>query len=741
MQRVRQAIGAVVETSLRAGFILAMVLLVVATVACLAIVCNLPSVQPLARYEARQPLRVLTADGYLIGEFGEERRIYVPVEQLPPLVKQAILAAEDDRFQDHRGVDPIGLARAAWANVVHGSKQQGGSTITMQVARNIYLSSEKSWGRKLSEIFLALKIEANLSKDQIFEIYVNQIYMGQHVYGFGAAAQTYFGKSLRDLTLAECALLAAVPKAPSAANPAVNAPRARERQMYVLKRMRERGFVTDEQFAQAAAERVDVRRGARSFAVHAEYVAELARQMAFDRYGEAAYTSGLTVVTTIVKADQQAAYAAVRQGLFEYDRRHGYRGALRYVTLGAPGSTTGASLEEALRDEIDSDDVLTAIVLEASAKKVVAHVRGARSVAIEGHGLDFARPMLDPRAPPERRLSRGAIIHVQESEKGWRIVQLPEAEAALVAARPLDGAVRALVGGFDFRRGQFNHVTQAWRQPGSSFKPFVYSAALEKGYTPFSVVDDEPITIAPSQPGQRPWIPKNYDGRYEGPMPLRTALAKSKNVVSVRLLQAIGTPYVRGYLSRFGFDADKHPDSPALALGSGAVTPWQMLGAYCIFANGGFRVEPYLVKHVLSDSGKVLWQATPAFANEDGATIIDGLAAKGAPRVLERRIAADLDSMLQDVVRDGTAKRALSLNRKDLAGKTGTTNDYVDAWFCGYQPELVAVAWMGYDRIKSLGAGETGGAAALPIWTAYMGPALARFPETRLAVLTPGRRL
>ena len=680
---------------------------------------QLPSLDAMTDYRPKIPLRIYSSEGTLIGEFGEERRTLVRIGAVPDDMKHAILAAEDERFYQHPGIDTLGIIRAAYSNFVGGGRKQGASTITMQVARNFFLSSEKTLSRKLYEILLALKIEHNLSKDEILELYVNQIYLGQRAYGFSAAAQIYFGKSLKDLSVAECAMLAGLPKAPSAFNPVANPKRARLRQLYVLRRMRELGFVDEVQLAQAQGEALRVKRDVNDFGMHADYVAEMARQIAYQQFQDETYTKGLRVTTTITAADQQAAYAALRRGVIEYDHRHGYRGAEAYVDMTDVKGEQDDELEDLLQDFEDSDDLKPAIVLAAGSKEVRAYLRGGEVIELSGEAIKFVSRHLDDKAPANKRIRRGAIIRVSKDAKdAWQITQLPEAEAAFVAADPRTGAIRALVGGFDFGRNKFNHVTQAWRQPGSSFKPFIYSAALEKGYTPASVLPDEPISISAEETGSQAWEPKNYDGKYEGPMSLRTALAKSKNMVSIRLLRSIGTRYAQDYITRFGFDADKHPPYLTLALGAGSVTPWQHLTAYAVFANGGYKIEPYIVKEIRDDKGNLLGEAKPVTAGNEELRVIDA------------RNAYLMDSMMHDVVRRGTAARAGAvLKRTDLAGKTGTTNDYVDAWFCGYQPTLVAVAWIGFDQPKKLGNGETGSAAALPIWISYMDKALKGVPE------------
>ncbi len=680
---------------------------------------QLPSVEVLTDYRPKIPLRIYSSDGHLIGEFGEERRNFANIKDVPAVMKQAILAAEDERFYQHPGIDTLGVLRAAYSNFVGGGKRQGASTITMQVARNFFLSSEKTLTRKLYEMLLAFKIENNLGKDQIFEIYLNQIYLGQRAYGFSAAAQIYFGKPLKDLSIAEAAMLAGLPKAPSAYNPVANPKRAQLRQRYVLRRMHELNFITDAQLKSAQGEALNVKRDLNDFGVRAEHVAEMARQIAVERFPDDVYSRGLRVITTINRNEQQAAYLALRRGVMDYDHRHGYRGAEAYVELNGPATEPEEELEELLADYYDSDDLLPAIVLEAGPKLVRAYLRGGGVLRISDDGLKFAARMLDEKATPNKRVRRGAVIRVQKAGKNWQIVQLPEVEAAFVAASPVDGAIRALVGGFDFNRNKFNHVTQAWRQPGSSFKPFIYSAGLEKGYTPASVIEDEPVSISAEETGSQAWEPKNYDGKYDGPMSLRTALAKSKNMVSIRLLRSIGPRYAQDYVTRFGFDADKHPPYLTLALGAGSVTPWQQLAAYSIFANGGYRIEPYIVRQIVDDKGTVLAAIQPALAGDESL------------RAIDPRNAWLMDSMMHDVVRRGTATRAAAvLKRGDLAGKTGTTNDYIDAWFCGYQPTVVGIAWIGFDQPKRLGNGETGGSAALPMWIGFMEHALKGVPES-----------
>ena len=678
---------------------------------------TLPSLESLTDYHPKIPLRVYTADGELIGEYGEERRAFIRIQEVPEVLKHAILAAEDDRFYQHSGVDFLGILRAAGANLATGGKRQGASTITMQVARNFFLTREKTISRKLYEILLAFKIEQNLTKDQILEVYINQIFLGRRAYGFAVASHTYFGKSIRDLSIPEAAMLAGLPKAPSAYNPVVNPKRAALRQQYVLRRMTELGFITEEQQHKAIETPLKVASSSADFGGSADYVAEMARQIAFEQYKEETYTRGIKVITTILKTEQEAAHRALRRGIMDYDRRHGYRGAESYADPARLNTQQTESMDEILSEIPDYDDMLAAIVTQAGGGAVTVY-RYGESIRLSGDGLRFAASMLSDKAPPNKRIRVGAIVRINRLDNRWEITQLPDVEGALVAADPRTGAIRALAGGFDFNRNKFNHATQAWRQPGSSFKPFIYSAAFEKGYGPSSIVDDSPLSFPAGETGSQAWEPKNYDGKYDGPMSIRSALARSKNMVSIRLLKSIGPRYAQDYITKFGFDAERHPAYLTMALGAGSVTPWQMLRGYSVFANGGYRVEPYLVKEIRDEAGNVLARVDPPVAGET------------AERAIDERNAYLMDSVMKDVVRRGTATKALVLKRGDLAGKTGTTNEYVDAWFCGYQPTVAAVAWIGFDQPRKLGSGETGGAAALPMWINYMRKALEGVPES-----------
>ena len=678
---------------------------------------NLPALDTLTDYRPKMPLRIFTADNVLIGEFGEERRTLVHFKDIPDVMKKAVLSIEDDRFYEHGGVDYWGILRAAVHNATGGARQ-GASTITQQVARNFFLSSEQTLKRKAYEALLAYKIEKNLTKDQILEVYMNQIYLGQRAFGFSSAAQIYFGKDLKDISVAEAAMLAGLPKAPSAYNPVVNPKRARMRQQYILQRMHDLRYITDAQYEQAKNEELKIKTDSTAFGVHAEYVAEMARQLVYEQFKEDTYTRGLNVFTTITKADQDAAYLALRRGVMDYERRHPYRGPEKYIEIPSAKGEADEAIEAELAEHPDSDDIVAAIVLQASPTQVKAVLASGEEITITGAGVAFARDWLSPKAAETRRVRRGAVIRVtQDGGSSWNITQLPEVESAFIAVTPDDGAIRALVGGFDFNRSKFNHVTQAWRQPGSSFKPFIYSASLERGFSPATLINDAPISFDAGATGGQAWEPKNYDNKYEGPMTMRRGLTKSKNMISIRILNKIGARYGQEYATRFGFDPDKNPPYLTLALGAGATTPLQMAGAYSVFANGGYRISPYIISKVTDADGKVLSEARPDRAGVD------------ANRVIDERNAWLMDSMLKDVARYGTAAKASQvLKRTDIAGKTGTTNDSIDAWFAGYQPHLVGIAWIGYDQPRNLGNKETGGGLALPIWIGFMQKALKSEP-------------
>ncbi|WP_270174975.1 penicillin-binding protein 1A [Diaphorobacter sp. ED-3] len=677
---------------------------------------NLPDVSDLADYRPKLPLRVYSAEGALLGEFGEERRNLTPIQDIPPVMTNAVLAIEDARFFQHGGVDYKGVLRAALANLGR-VKSQGASTITMQVARNVYLSSEKTFTRKIYEILLTFKLEHLLTKNQILEIYMNQIYLGNRAYGFAAAAETYFGKPLKSISIAEAAMLAGLPKAPSAYNPISNPKRARIRQLYIIDRMLENGFITAEEATAAKQEDLKLRSSTDSTRIHAEYVAEMARQLIYAQYGPEAYTRGLNVYTTLNAGEQETAYTALRKGIMDYERRQHYRGPERFVSLPSASEETEDAIDDALANHPDNGNVLAAVVLEVNAKRILAARADGEQIEITGEGLKPAQSGLSEKAPPNIKLRRGAVIRVvQTPKKTWEITQLPEVEGAFVAIDPRSGAIRALVGGFDFDKNKFNHVTQAWRQPGSAFKPFIYSAALEKGFTPATVINDAPLFFSAGVTGGQPWEPKNYDGKYDGPMTMRAGLARSKNVVSIRILQAVGPKNAQDWVTRFGFEADKHPPYLTMALGAGSVTPMQLASAYAVFANGGYRVNPYLITRVTDHKGRILSDFQPPAVTDN-------------PRAIEPRNAFIMNSMLQEVARSGTAARAqATLKRPDIYGKTGTTNDAVDAWFAGFQPTLAAVTWIGYDTPRNLGSRETGGGLSLPVWISFMEKALKGVP-------------
>jgi penicillin-binding protein 1A len=700
-----------------AGLALAGLLGVLALVAVALAVAypNLPEISALADYRPKLPLRVFSSDGVQLGEFGEERRNFTPIGQMPQVMKDAVLAAEDARFYQHGGVDYKGVARAALANL-RDARSEGASTITMQVARNFYLSTEKTFTRKIYEILLALKMERLLAKDQILELYMNQIFLGQRAHGFAAASEIYFGKKLKDVTVAEAAMLAGLPKAPSAYNPIANPKRATVRQRYIIERMFVSGFITEAQHDEALEQVLRYRTQSDAL-MYGEFVAESARQLVYAQYGDEAYTRGLNVHLSVSAADQLVAYRALRKGLMDYELRQVYRGPEAYVDLPADPGLLDARVAEALAEHPDNDDLRAAVVLEAGPRKVVAMLQSGDSITVTGKGLEPVTSGLSDKAGPKKQIRRGAVVRALRGPKGeWSLTQLPEVQGAFVAMDPRTGAIRALVGGFDFGKTKFNRVTQAWRQPGSSFKPFIYSAALEKGFTPGTVVNDAPLFFDASVTGSQPWEPKNYDGKFDGPMPLQTALAKSKNMVSIRILNATGTGFTQGWVEHFGFERERHPAYLTMALGAGSVTPLQMVDAYSVFANGGYLVNPMLIERITDNKGKLLQQSKPPVLDDN-------------LRVLPARNAFVMSTLLQEVARSGTAARAqATLKRPDLYGKTGTTNDSMDVWFAGFHPTLAAVVWIGYDNPRKLGDRETGGGLSLPVWIEFMQHALKGVP-------------
>ena len=693
---------------------------------------QLPAIDALTQYRPKVPLRVYTADGDLIGEFGEERRDYVPFEEIPRHVKLAILAAEDNGFYEHSGIEFMGIARAAISNIITGRRGQGGSTITMQVARNFFLSSERSYTRKLYEVAMAFKIEQNLSKDKIFEVYANQIFLGHRSYGFGSAAKTYFGKDLRDLSISEAAVLAGLPVAPSAYNPLVNMRRATMRRNYVLGRMFNLGYIDEITYASAIAQPIKVRQTTaeqqktqlQTQELHAGYVAEMVRMLLVPYFKDTLYNQGLNVYTTIRSFDQKVASSTVRQNMIDYDRRYGYRGVEGHVDI-SQEETREANIRQALAKVVSSANLLPGVVTQLTPQTMSVQLYSGETVKIAAKDFAFAKRYIAQNGKElqgrnkAKELRVGAIVRVTQDAKGkWSLGQIPVVESAFVSANFNTGAIYSLVGGFDFKLNQFNHATQAWRQPGSSFKPFIYSAALDKGFTPATIINDAPLSIDPRLTGGKLWEPRNDDRRYDGPMTLATALARSKNLVSIRIVQAIDPFYAQQFISKFGFNPKNHPALLTMALGVGSVTPLEMVTGYSVFANGGYLVQPYLIEKVTDAEGNVLMQSHNAKVGD------------GAPRTLDARNAYVMNSLLHGVATQGTGRRAgNALKRADIGAKTGTTNDALDAWFAGYAGEIAAVGWMGYDQPKSLGANAYGAGLVLPVWVNYMKAVLKGAPE------------
>ncbi|WP_051918984.1 penicillin-binding protein 1A [Basilea psittacipulmonis] len=693
---------------------------------------KLPELQAMTNYRPAIPLRIYSNDGILLAEYGEERREYLSFNEIPQVMKDALLAAEDGGFYEHGGVDWIGVGRAVLANLISGAKMQGASTITMQVARNFYLSSKKTYTRKLYEVLMTYKIESELSKDQILELYMNQIYLGHRAYGFGAASQIYFGVPLEKVTLAQAAILAGIPKAPSRINPISNLKEAKERQAYVLGRMLKLGKITQAQYDQARAEPIVLSKdrekenedGSINASKQGRYVAELARRLMYEIYKEDVYSRGLSVYLTVDSKDQDLAYQAVRDAVLAYTARRPYPGpeAQWDLPVGIEKNTQAFSsiLSKMKTEYPDDDDLLAYIVLSADAKQVVATRSLGQSVTLTGKSLDYVKRALVAGANKKLKIDRGSVIYVQKLADGQlKIINKPTVEAAFVALDPSNGAIRAMVGGFDYE-GSFNRVTQAWRQPGSTFKPFLYAAALERGVTPQTIVSDEPFYMV--TPQHTIWMPKNYGNKYDGQLTLRRGLYMSKNMVSIRTLQVVGPDFATDFISRFGFDPNKQPPKGAyltMALGSGSVTPLQMATGFSVFANGGYRIQPYLINRVVDSTNNVLMmQANPDRAGDEN------------NRVIDARTAYVMQDLLRGVATHGTAARVRGeLKRSDIAGKTGTTNNSLDAWFVGFNSKLVGAAWLGYDNPKPLGERETGGGSAMPIFITFMKGALAGVPE------------
>lgn len=691
---------------------------------------KLPELHMLTNYHPKIPLRIFSAEGVLIGEFGEEKRNIVNFIDVPEIMKNAILAIEDDRFYHHSGVDYKSILRAAFANL--SGKHGGGSTITQQVARNFFLTSnEPTFLQKVSrkffyEIPLAWKIEKNLTKNQILDIYINHIYLGQRAYGFASAAKIYFGKTLKKLSIAEAAMLAGLPKAPSIYNPIVNLKRANTRQKYILERMYQLQYITNKQYQCAKNETLHIKHNYSAFKIHAEYVSEMVRQLVYAQFKESTYTRGLNVFTTIKEIDQNAAYTALQNGILHYEKNHNYRGPEGYIEI--PILESNSRIKNIIQAKLlsypNNNNLIAAVVLKVSKAEITAVTAAGQEIKIFDIGLQSAGKLLHENTPKNQRIKRGTIIRVFQDKKNWMITQIPQVQSAFISINPHNGAILSLVGGFDFNQNKFNHVTQAWRQPGSSFKPFIYSSALEKGLSPATIINDVPLKFI--QKNGHIWQPKNYGGTFEGPVSIRYALQKSINLVSVQILEKVGIQYAQQYLTRFGFNTNKHPPYLTLALGAGTVTPLQMVRAYSIFANGGYKINPYLISKITDNTGNTLLKANPIQSGDE------------ANRVIDIRNAFLVDSMLRDVIYRGTAIKATALKRIDLAGKTGTTNNAMDAWFAGYQPNLVAMSWMGYDHPKSLGEYETGGKLALPIWINYMKKALKNVPMTEEHIIPNG---
>jgi penicillin-binding protein 1A len=683
---------------------------------------RLPDIQALLDYRPKQSLRVFTTDGVEIAQFGAERRQLVRIGQIPATMQAALLAIEDKRFRQHMGIDPKGMLRALLTNTISGERGQGASTITQQVARNFYLSARKTYARKINEVLLALKIEQHLSKDQILELYMNQIYLGNRSFGFEAAAQTYFGKSLLGLSIAECAMLAGVPQNPAYANPIADFERAQKRQQLVLKSMYSLGAISSDQLQSARSEVLQIKTPLDT-ELHAEHVAEMVRASLYAQFGEAAYQQGLIVTTHVRASDQKAATQALRKGLMGLERRQAYLGPEGQENFPDNWQSNGASALELLDGYTDDADLRVAVVSRASPQRVTATLASGQVVHISGEGLKQAASAVAPGASASVRIVRGTVVRVAQDLADptlWAIRQWPQAQGALVSLEPGSGKMRALVGGFDFSRNAFNYATSAWRQPGSSFKPFMYSAALEQGVMPSSIINDAPLTLPALHGAQAVWEPQNFDGSFDGPISMRQALAKSKNTASIRLLQSVGTEPAKLWVRRFGFMPDKHPSNLSLALGSGSTTPMQLVSAYAVLASGGHRINAQLIQRIKNPQGEVLFEAQAQSMSE-------------STRAIPARNAFITSSLLQEVARTGTSVRAQNaLKRPDLYGKNGTTSDAFDAWFAGFHTSLSAVVWIGYDTPRSLGPRETGSALALSIWSDYMQHALKGVPASEL---------
>lgn len=714
---------------------------------------QLPDIESLSEVRMQVPLRVYTAEDSLIAEFGEKKREPVSIDQVPSLLINAVLAAEDDRFYQHPGVDWQGITRAVIQLIKTGEKTQGGSTITMQVARNFFLTREKTYLRKLNEIFLSLKIEKELSKEKILELYLNKIYLGQRAYGIAAAAQVYYGLEINQLSLPQIAMIAGLPKAPSSTNPVSNPDRALQRRNYVLDRMLSEGYINEEQHDSAIKTPISARLHSAPTDIDAPYVAEMVRSKLQEQYGDEAYELGLKVTTTIIDKNQTAANYAVRKALHEYDERHGYRGPEFHYDLN--NSMQESDWSTLLQSYPSIGILYPALVVNVQDKKASVFVSDTGLIDIEWEGIEWARKYISENymgAKPKNAsevLKEGDIIRVKQNEEGnWQLSQIPNVEGALISLNPMDGAILALVGGYDFYRNKFNRVTQALRQPGSGFKPFIYSAALENGFTAASLINDAPVVFDDPGAGDV-WRPENYSHKSYGPTRLREALTHSRNLVSIRLLHTIGVETALRHIARFGFDTNRLPKNLSMALGSGEISPWEQARGYSVFANGGYLIDPYFIQKIENESGEIIMEANPRKVctdcaynenvlvnpvfNQDEQVVLttpENETTEYAPQVVDKKNIWIMNTITRDVIKNGTGRRALELKRGDLSGKTGTTNDQHDAWFNGFNSQIVTITWVGFDAFRPLGGVETGARAALPMWIAYMKTALENIPES-----------
>ncbi len=708
---------------------LSFLLLVCAGLLYLYLESQLPNVDSLKTVQLQVPLRIYSQDGLLIQEYGEKRRIPLTYEEIPPTLVHALIATEDQRFFDHGGVDVFGLARATVRMIQTGTKSQGGSTITMQVARNFFLNRKKTFLRKFNEIMLAIKIDRELSKEKILELYLNKIYLGNRAYGVGAAAKIYYGKTLKELDLAQLAMIAGLPQAPSTQNPITNPLAAKKRRDHVLERLLEEKYIAEAQYQEAISQPLTAAYHGSNIEVSAPYVAEMIRQSLFDHFGQDAYTKGYKVYTTIKAPLQNTANQVVEDNLLAYDRRHGYRGPV--ANIGEMRARSTETLHKLLSEYPVINDLEPAIILSVTGQEATAVTRHEQTLTLPWQGLSWARPALKRgwmgRAPTQAKqiVTVGDVVYVRYHHDHWQLTQIPQVEAALVALDPKNGAIEALLGGLNFQKSKFNRATQSSRQPGSSFKPFIYAAALNKGYTLSTLINDAPIVVDdPSQANL--WRPHNDKLKFNGPTRLKAALVHSLNMVSIRILDDIGIDYAVEFVSHFGFQKTNLPHTLSLALGSLSVSPMDLTAAYAVFANGGYKIEPYLIDRITDNEGKVLLQAKPAYVcnpctekNKDTDVI--------APRVISEDVAFLMHTALMEVIQHGTAHSATVLNRNDIAGKTGTTNEQVDAWFAGYNPSLVVTTWIGFDTPKPLH--EYAAQLALPVWIDFMKVALKDIPE------------